>query len=167
MQLKIKIGKVVSRLSSWLETCRLEYLKSLLASCGEDVVLYPGVSLSEPHKITIGNHSHVGKETLLEGAAEITIGDWCQIANNVIITTGNHVIDGGLYYGRNELGAVEIGNNVWIASNAIICPGVKIGNNSVIAAGAVVTKDVASNVMVGGVPARIIKKIPEGTRTGA
>jgi acetyltransferase-like isoleucine patch superfamily enzyme len=43
---------------------------------------------------------------------------------------------------------------------AIICPGVTIGKNAVVAAGAVVTKDVPDNVVVGGNPARIIKKIP-------
>ncbi|GAB0173093.1 hypothetical protein NHP164001_11090 [Helicobacter trogontum] len=53
---------------------------------------------------------------------------------------------------------IHIGNRVWIGINATICPGVTIGENSIIAAGAVVTKDVPSNVIVGGNPAKIIKK---------
>ena len=63
---------------------------------------------------------------------------------------------------RKHLGIakpVTIGNDVWIGGNVTILPGVKIGNNVVVAAGAVVTKDVPDNVVVGGVPARIIKEI--------
>lgn len=52
---------------------------------------------------------------------------------------------------------VKIGNNVWIGGKVIICPGVTIGDNVVIGAGAVVVKDVPSNVVVAGNPAKIIR----------
>ena len=54
---------------------------------------------------------------------------------------------------------IKIGNNVWIGSNVTITQGVTVGNGAVIAAGAVVTKDVPDEVVVGGVPAKMIKKI--------
>jgi maltose O-acetyltransferase len=53
---------------------------------------------------------------------------------------------------------VIIGNNVWIGTRAIIMPGVKIGNNSIIGAGAVVTKSFGPNSVIGGIPAKLIKK---------
>lgn len=56
-------------------------------------------------------------------------------------------------------GPIHIGNNVWIGSHATILPGVTIHDNAIIAAGAVVTKDVPQDVIVGGVPAKIIKNI--------
>lgn len=56
---------------------------------------------------------------------------------------------------------VTIGNDVWIGGDVTILPGVTIGNNVVVAAGAVVTKDVPDNCVVGGVPAKIIKKIDD------
>lgn len=52
---------------------------------------------------------------------------------------------------------IIIGNDVWVASNTIILPGVTIGNGAIIAAGAVVTKDVPAYAIVGGVPAKVIK----------
>ena len=54
---------------------------------------------------------------------------------------------------------IVVGKNVWIGSNATILAGVTIGDNAVVAAGAVVTKDVEANTIVGGVPAKFIKKI--------
>lgn len=54
---------------------------------------------------------------------------------------------------------IVLGRNVWVGSNATILQGVTIGDNAVVAAGAVVTKDVAANTVVGGVPARFIKNI--------
>lgn len=54
---------------------------------------------------------------------------------------------------------VIIGDDVWVGANATILPGVTVGNYSVIAAGAVVNRDVPSGALVGGVPARIIKRL--------
>ncbi|PDY18523.1 acetyltransferase, partial [Bacillus cereus] len=61
----------------------------------------------------------------------------------------------GKEYGK----PVKIGNNVWVGGGAIINPGISIGDNAVIASGAVVTKDVPSNVVVGGNPAKVMKMI--------
>ena len=165
MPIKTRIAALVGlwfgEFSDLMEKCRLQYLKSKLAYCGTDVVFYPRVSIVLPEMVFIGDHTHLGENVHLRGGGRLTIGKWCQIANNTIILTGNHKIDGGLYYGRNIFTDVEIGDNVWIGSNAIILAGVKIGKNSVIGAGAVVTKDVPPNVIVAGVPAHIIKKIEE------
>ena len=54
---------------------------------------------------------------------------------------------------------IVLGRNVWVGSNATILPGVTIGDNAVVGAGAVVTKDVEANTIVGGVPAKLIKRI--------
>lgn len=88
-----------------------------------------------------------------------------EIGNNVTITRGvcfvNH--DGGVavfrneYPGLNVYGKIKIGNNVFIGINTIILPGVTIGNNVVIGAGSIINKDVPNDVVVAGVPAKIIK----------
>jgi maltose O-acetyltransferase len=61
--------------------------------------------------------------------------------------------------GRELAAPITIGDNVWIGGGAIINPGITIGNNVVIASGAVVTKDFPDDVVIGGNPAKIIKKI--------
>jgi maltose O-acetyltransferase len=56
-------------------------------------------------------------------------------------------------------GDIIIGDDVWIGMDCTILGGVSIGNGSVVAAGSVVTKSIPDNVLVGGVPAKVIKRI--------
>jgi acetyltransferase-like isoleucine patch superfamily enzyme len=91
------------------------------------------------------------------------------IGNNVTITHGvtfhNH--DGGVgvlrlkYPGLDVIKPIKIGNNVFIGSNTTIMPGVEVGNNVVIGASSVVTKNVPDNVVVAGIPAKVIKTIEQ------
>lgn len=86
----------------------------------------------------------------------LTIGDNTLIASNVAIQTGNH----GLFERDNyTLANVKIGKNCWIGFGAVILPGVVLGNNVTVGANAVVTKSFPDNVVLGGSPAKIIKKI--------
>ena len=79
------------------------------------------------------------------------------IGHRVVLATLDHDLNP---YDRHLLCApIHIGNRVWIGAGAIITRGVTIGDGAVIAAGAVVTKDVEENTIVGGVPAKVIKKI--------
>jgi len=136
-------------------------MKSKLKYCGKDVLLKKGVIIEGSQFVSIGYKTQIGNYSHLKGGGNLQIGEWCQIASFVIIATGNHNIDGNLYYDNCTCKDIIIGNNVWIASNAIILPGVKIGNNSVVAAGSVVSKNVPDNTVVGGVPAIKIGKVPE------
>ena len=63
------------------------------------------------------------------------------------------------YYNREEMPILKKGENAWIGANVTIMPGVTVGENAVIAGGAVVTKDVPSNTVVGGNPAKVIKQL--------
>ncbi len=92
----------------------------------------------------------------------IYISDDVLIGHNVVLATIDHDLDP--YDRRNHYAPIRIGNRVWIGSSVVITKGVTIGDGAVIAAGAVVTKDVESNTVVGGVPAKLIRRINE---TGA
>ena len=81
------------------------------------------------------------------------------LAPGVQIYTATHPLDATERRSVEFAKPVTIGDDVWIGGGAIILPGVRIGSRVVIAAGAVVAKDVDDDVMVGGVPARVIKKL--------
>lgn len=110
--------------------------------------------------ITVGEGVFINACCHFQDHGGVTIGDGCQIGHNVVFATLNH----GLAPEKRKStypAPIVLGKNVWIGSNATILQGVTIGDNSVVAAGAVVTKDVATNTVVGGVPAKFIKKIEQ------
>ena len=123
-----------------------------------------GVTLWYPEKISIGNNVSLNEYVFLSGYGGIVIEDNVRIGRGTTIITADHgferldipIKDQPLLPGK-----VYIKQNVWIGANVTILKGVTIGLNSIIAAGAVVTKDVPDNVIVGGVPAKIIKNRSE------
>lgn len=138
---------------------------------GEDVD--ESFCLFPPFYTDFGKNIHIGKNVFINSGCHfqdqsgVTIGDGALIGHNVVLATINHDFDPARR-GDNHPAPIVIGKNVWIGSSATVLPGVTIGDGAVVAAGAVVTKNVASNVVVGGVPARIIKRIAaETARTSA
>lgn len=117
-----------------------------------------------PFYTNFGRHIVLGKNVFINHACTfldlggITIEDDVQIGPKVNIITENHPID-PLNRKSLDLAAVTIKRNAWIGAAANILPGVTVGENAVVAAGAVVTNNVAANTIVGGVPAKFIKKI--------
>ena len=104
-------------------------------------------------KLTIGS-GYCNYDTKIYCFNNITIGKNVAIAENVIIRdSDNHNIEGAV-----NSAPIVIGDNVWIGMGAMILKGVTIGSGSIVAAGAVVTKDVAPNTIVAGVPAKEIRK---------
>jgi acetyltransferase-like isoleucine patch superfamily enzyme len=108
--------------------------------------------------LTIGKRVFINSGCKFQDQGGITIGDDVLIGHNVVIATLNHSFDPERR-GDLEPCPVKIGNKVWIGANATILPGVTVGEGAIVAAGAVVTKDVASLTVVGGVPAKVIKVI--------
>ncbi len=115
-------------------------------------------------------HTDCGKNTVLgervfinmgckfQDQGGITIDEGALIGHNVVLATLNHYLDPEQRAGMTHA-PIHIGKNVWIGANATVLAGVTIGDGAVVAAGAVVTKDVAPCTIVGGVPAKVIKKI--------
>lgn len=125
----------------------------------------PSLRVFPPFYTDFGKNIHIGKNVFINACCHfqdhggIYIGDDCQIGHNVVFATLNHGLrpeDRKTTYPA----PIVLGHNVWIGSNSTILQGAKIGDNAVIAAGAVVVKDVPANTIVGGVPAKPIKEIP-------
>lgn len=111
-------------------------------------------------KVSIGNEVFFNHNCSITSMESVTIGNKCNIANNVVIVDHDHMISGnGVVAGYNTA-AVEIGDNVWIGANVTILKGTHIGNGAVIAAGAVVNCDVPSCEVWGGVPVKRIRATP-------
>ena len=108
--------------------------------------------------ITVGEGVFINSGCSFQDQGGIDIGDGALIGHNVVLATLNHDID-PRKRGSTIPATITIGNKVWIGSNATVLAGVTIGDGAVVAAGAVVTKDVAPNTVVGGVPAKFIKTI--------
>ncbi len=123
-----------------------------------------GFGLFPPFYTDCGKNIQLGKNVFINAGCHfqdqggIIVGDNTMIGHNVVLATLNHDFDPQK---RRDMhpAPIVIGKDVWIGSNTTITPGVTIGDGSIIAAGAVVTKDIPSNVLAGGVPAKIIKQI--------
>lgn len=126
------------------------------------VRIYSSVQIMGDINVEIGSYTFIGHETLLTGGlASIKIGKYCDISDRVNIFCGSHKIskNSKRIAGKGIGKSITIGNGVWIGLGASILPGITIGSKSIIAAGTIVTKDVPSNVIVGGNPMRIIREI--------
>ena len=148
---------------------------------GEKAIVEPYTSFLMGRKIwSMGSFSYSWSSF----PVDTSVGRYCSIARDVVVLGKRHPIewvstssftyddsfamfraarkDFGAEYATSEIESrnkkVVIGHDVWIAANVVIKPGVKIGNGSVIAAHSVVTKDVPPFSIVGGNPAKIIKK---------
>ena len=110
--------------------------------------------------IFIGKNVFINSGCRFQDQGGIKIGDGVLIGHNVVLATVNHDTDPSKRSDM-KLSPIVIGNNVWIGANVTVVPGVTIGDGAIIAAGAFLTKDVPDNFIVGGIPAKIIKKIED------
>jgi acetyltransferase-like isoleucine patch superfamily enzyme len=122
------------------------------------------ITLQRLRGVTIGEHVFMGMGCWLDSVRPdlITIEDYVSLAGRVVILTHSDPTQPirEIWSDQNQIfGPVIIRRGAWIAVNAIILPGITIGENSIVAAGSVVTKDIPSNVIAGGIPAKIIKGI--------
>ena len=122
------------------------------------------VGMFPPFHTDCGKNTVVGERVFINMGCKfqdqggIIIDEGALIGHNVVLATLNHMLEPSMRAGMTHA-PIHIGKNVWIGANATVLAGVTIGDGAVVAAGAVVTKDVESNTIVGGVPAKVIKKI--------
>lgn len=144
---------------------RAELIKKIFGKIEEPFTVH------SPFHCDFGKHIRAGKNlvanynlTILDEAI-VTIGDNVFIGPNCGIYTINHAL---LPDQRNEgvmqARPVTIGDNVWIAANVVICPGVSIGEGAVIGAGSVVTRDIPPYTLAAGNPCRPLRSITDADR---
>lgn len=126
----------------------------------ESTTLFPPLHTNYGRNITLGKNVFINHACSFLDLGGITIEDGVMIGPRVNITSENHPIE---IQRRKTLvpREVVIKKNAWIGAGATILPGVTVGEDAVVAAGAVVTKDVPSGTVVGGIPAKHLKQIED------
>ncbi|WP_075559397.1 acyltransferase [Parabacteroides timonensis] len=127
-----------------------------LGNIGENSRVMPPVTVVRGNSVKIGRNVTVMNNALFMAAGGITIEDDVLVAANVQIISNNHDLHD---HAVLTCKPVRLKRNCWIGAGATILPGITVGENAVVGAGAVVTKDVEDNTVVGGNPAKVLKRI--------
>ncbi|WP_028063703.1 sugar O-acetyltransferase [Solirubrobacter soli] len=140
-------------------------LRELLKECGEGVHVRPPFRLEYGTGVSIGAGTFLNYDCLMLDVAPVTIGEACQVASRVQFITATHPIDPHVRrLGWETAKPIVVGDNVWLSSGVLLCPGVTIGDDTVVGAGAVVTRDLPAGVVAMGVPARVVREISDADR---
>lgn len=123
---------------------------------GEGSRVMPPMTVVRGGSVSIGRNVVVMNNALFMAAGGITIEDDVMVAANAQLISNNHDLDD---HAVLVCKPVVLKRNCWIGAGATILPGVTVGENAVVGAGAVVTKDVEPNTVVGGNPARLLKRL--------
>lgn len=128
---------------------------------GRNVKICGSARIHDPH-VTIGDGTWVGAgvQLISTSTAPIEIGARCDIGPEVMVVVGSHLV--GKHERRGGSGdskPIRIGSGCWIGARALFVAGSSIGDGCIVAAGAVVTKNFGNDVLIAGVPARIVKDL--------
>jgi len=130
---------------------------------GERTVVYSSIRVARKLRLSVGKESFVGSRSVFVGGAgsSVSIGDYCDISDNVHFVTGTHEIDTSGHHsaGRGYSEDIVVGDGVWIGYNSLILPGVTIGDKAIIGGGTVVYKDVAARTVIAGNPMKLIRDL--------
>lgn len=153
------------------QVLRKQLLSELLGSHGEHFYCEP------PVRFDYGCNTHIGEDffsnfnLVVLDCAPVRIGKQCFIGPNVTIVTPVHPFlacdrnmrwaPDGTKFDYEYARPITIGDNVWLASNVVVCGGVTIGHDTVIGAGSVVTRDIPAGVLAAGNPCRVIRPLTE------
>jgi putative colanic acid biosynthesis acetyltransferase WcaF len=126
------------------------------AEVGRAVHVYNSAVVYMPWNLTVGDWSAIGEHALIYNLGRVTVGSRATVSQRAHICAGTHD------YTRADMPLLKlpvvIGDQVWVCADAFVGPGVRIGDGAVVAARAVVVKDVEPWMVVGGNPARNIKR---------
>jgi acetyltransferase-like isoleucine patch superfamily enzyme len=159
------LGSFPLGLGVWLRARLMRYFFKHL---GEHTILQQGLKVARPEMISIGSHCNFARGVFITGGGGVTIGDWVGFGPDVKIWSVNHRFsdpDTPWQLQGWEEKPVVIEDDVWLAANVFVMPGVTIGKGAIVSAGAVVSKSIPPYALVAGNPARVVgwRKQPGAT----
>ena len=135
-------------------------LRPFFKSAGKNLQIASGVIINHINNIIVGENVYIAHNSWINGAGKIILEDNVIVGPYSVLVTTEHQFINGLVDNKATLVApIYIKKGTWIASHVVVTSGIAIGENCLIAAGAVVTKDVESRKMYGGVPAKEIRDL--------
>lgn len=130
------------------------------ARVGKKCFIRGGLQMQEGFNLHLGDEVFINAGCCFDTSALITLGSRVQLAYQVTLVTGGHQIGShDCRAGSHTPQPITVEEGAWIGARALILPGVTIGAGAVVAAGSVVTKDVAPDVLVAGVPAKVVRSL--------
>ena len=155
---------LVGLLTNWWPDNRISIkLRGVLAKpfirqCGQNFRLGADVTLLNTHNLTIGDNVYIARGGWLNCMAGLTLDNEVVLGPYVVISTVQHVFkNGSVYHGGNIADPVHVGRGSWLAAHAMVKSGVTVGEGNLVAANAAVVHDTPDHMIVGGVPAKVIK----------
>ncbi len=144
---------------------RNRLLESLLGKVGERFIIHSPFRCDFGFNIRIGNNFVGNFNLAILDEADVEIGDNVMIGPNCSLVTITHALtveqrNAGVMAAR----PIKVGNNVWIAANVVVLPGVEIGEGAVIGAGSVVTKSIPPHMLAVGNPCRPLRPVTDADR---
>lgn len=150
---------------------RQELLRAMFGKCGAHIACEPPIRFDYGCNTEVGDCFFANFNFVVLDCAPVKIGKQCFFGPNVTIAAPVHPLlpqdrmmrpDGrGGVFDYEYAKPVTIGDDVWLASNVVVCGGVTIGSGTVIGAGSVVTRDIPAGVFAAGNPCRVIRKLAE------
>ena len=135
---------------------RIALLKAFGAKVQWSSNVLPSCRIWQPWQLTMGEYACLSENVDCYCVDEIRIGNQATVSQGAMLCTASHDTESRTMELTTK--PIYIDANAWIAARAIVLPGINIGEGAVVAAGSVVTKDVDSWTVVGGNPAKFIKK---------
>ena len=160
---RIRVRRDLKRLNNMVYGDDPDYetvLRRILPNCIPDVQVQPPFYCDYGYNIRCGENTFFNFDCVVLDVAPVTIGKNGFFAPKVQLYTAGHPLDHKMRGDMLEYGKpITIGDDCWLGGGVIVCPGVTIGDRVVVAAGSVVAKDIPSDSLAAGNPARVIRSL--------